>query len=112
MQPTENFIDPLLEKAGQYGKTSIELLKLKAVHKFADLTSGLVSRIALYIALSLFVMTVTIALGLWLGTVFGKSYYGFLVVSAFYLCLGIILRIAQPNAKRRINNKLIKKMLN
>lgn len=112
METTENFVNPLLSKVEEYTRTSIELLKLKAISKTADLASGFISRLGQLIMLLLFSITFTIALALWLGDILGKDYYGFLIMAGFYLLTGLILCAAQKGIKRRINGNLIRKMLN
>ena len=112
MEAKDNFIEPLLERAEAFGKTSFELLKLKSIDKTADVGSTLTSRFLLVIILSLFALTINIALALWLGDLLGKNYYGFLVVAAFYGLIGIILYFIHPLIKARVNNSIIKQMLN
>jgi len=105
-------IEPLLEKAESYSKTSFELLKLKAVDKTADLSSTLASRALFTIIVSLFAFTVNIAVALWLGELLGKAYYGFLVVASCYALAGIIVLAIHPFIKTRVNNAVIKQLFN
>ena len=112
MEAKISLIEPLLERAEQYSKTSFELIKLKTLDKAADVTSTLVSRLLLTIVLSLFALTLNIAIALWLGDLFGKSYYGFLVVASFYGFIAIILFFIHPLIKARVNNSIITQMLN
>ena len=112
MEAKANLIEPLLERAEQYSKTSFELLKLKSLDKTADVTSALISRLFLIIILSLFALTLNIGVALWLSDLLGKNYYGFLVVAAFYGFIGIILFFIHPYIKARINNSIITQMLN
>ena len=91
MEEKTNLIEPLLERAEEYGKTSYELLKLKALDKTADVASTLISRAAVVLVLSIFIVLVNIGLSLWLGDVLGKSYYGFFCVAGFYVIIGIVL---------------------
>ena len=109
---TEPLITPLLEKAEAYGKTSIELLKLKAVDTTADLGSTVVSRSVLFIPLFLFTLTVSVAAALWLGEVLEKNYYGFLVVAAFYALLTLVLFFTRKGIKAKVNDSMINKLNN
>ena len=59
MNDKMTFIEPLLERAEAYGKTSYELIKLKAVDKTADVASTMVSRGAVILVLSMFVVIIT-----------------------------------------------------
>jgi hypothetical protein len=112
MEPTISLIEPLLERAEMYTKTSIELLKLKSIHKTADITSTLISRLLLTIVLSLFVLTLNIGVALWIGDLLEKAYFGFLVVAAFYALIGIVLFFIHPIIKSRLNNSIITQILN
>ena len=112
MDPQKNLIDPLLEKVESYGKTSFELMKLKALAKTADVSSTLFSRSLFILFVSFFAFTINIAVALWIGDLLGKTYYGFLIVSAFYALASIILLIVHPSIKTRINNTIIKQLFN
>ncbi len=112
METIENLIEPLLERVENYGKTSFELLKLKSLDKTADVASTLISRSLLVIVISLFAITLDIAIGFWLGDWLGKNYYGFLIVASLNGLIGIILFFLHPVIKARVKNLIIKKLLN
>lgn len=112
METQKNFIDPLLEKAEAYGKTSFELVKMKALAKTADVTSTLISRSIFILLISFFAFTINIALALWIGDLLGKNYYGFLIVAGFYALASVILLIVHPSIKSRINDTIIKQLFN
>lgn len=105
-------IESLLERAEQYNKASLELLKLKSVDKTADVLSTLISRSFLTIAVSFFFFTLTIGVSLWLGELIGKSYLGFLIVTLFYGIVGTALLFIHPKLKTKIYNSIIAQMLN
>ena len=110
MDSQTNLIEPLLEKAETYSKTSFELLRLKALAKTADVTSTLFSRSLFILLVSFFAFTINIAVALWLGDVLGKHDYGFLIVSGFYALASIILLIVHPSIKIRVNNTIIRQL--
>jgi hypothetical protein len=112
MEAKTSLIEPLIERAEQYAKTSFELLKLKSLEKTADVTSMLISRLVLAIVFSLFALTLNIAIALWLGDLLTKNYYGFLLVASFYGLIGIILLFIHPKIKARIKNSIIIQMFN
>lgn len=111
MQSKTSLIEPLLERVEEFGKTSFELLKLKSVDKTADLSAILISRLFLIIVLSIFVLTLNIALALWIGDLLGKDYYGFLIVASFYGLIGIVLYFFHPLIKASTKNFIITQML-
>ena len=57
----------LYEKAKSYTETSLELFKLNAIDKTADIVSSLISRLALVLVVAMFTLFVNIALSLFLG---------------------------------------------
>jgi len=91
MKDNSKLIDSLLEKATNYGKTSLELLKLQAVDKTSDSVSSIVPVAIVIIIISFFILFVNLGIAFWLGDLFGKIYLGFLTVSAFYAIVGLIL---------------------
>ena len=110
MEAKVNLIEPLIERIEQYSKTSFELLKLKSLDKTADISSTLISRLLLVIVLSLFALTLNIAIALWLGDLLEKNYYGFLIVASFYGLTGIVLFFIHPRIKECLNNSIITQM--
>ena len=112
MKDRESLIEALLERTEQYSKSSFELLKLKSLDKTADVTSTLVSRFFLAMAISIFVLILNIGIALWLGEILGKNYYGFLLVAIFYGLVGLSLLLLHPKLKARISNSIISQVLN
>jgi len=111
METVKTFIEPLLHKAEAYSKTSFEIVKLKALDKTATVVSTLISRLAVAVLIMFFVLALNIALALWLGDLLGKSYYGFLIIAAFYGIAAIIVFAVQPRLKTRLSNAIIKMAL-
>ena len=105
-------IESLIEKGEQYGKTTLELLKLKTLDKSADVVSNLVSWLIVFIFAVLFFLILNIGVALWLGELLGKSYYGFFVVSGFYAILALIFGIFRKQiVKNPVNNSIIEQVL-
>lgn len=113
MENEKTILEPLLERAEAYGKTSLELAKLKAIEKTTNVASTLSSRaIAIYF-LSFSLLMVSIGVSLWLGDLFGKTYYGFLCVAGFYAIIGGILYFFLHDwIKKRLGDSLITQILN
>jgi hypothetical protein len=112
MEIEPSLIEPLLDRAEKYGNTTFELLKLKSLDKSADVTSKLISRFFLATVVSIFMITLSIAVALWLGSLLGKSYYGFFIVASFYGLICIVLYFIHPVIKARVNNLIIEQILN
>ncbi len=93
MDEQSGLIETLIEKGEQYGKTTLELLKLKTLDKSADVISNMVSWIVVAVFAVLFFLIMNIGIALWLGELMGKSYYGFFTVSGFYAVLALVFVI-------------------
>lgn len=91
MEERATILESLVENAGQYTKSSIELLKLKALEKSANMLSFLVSKLILLIAISCITMLVNIGAALWIGKLIGNSFCGFFIVAAFYSIVVIVI---------------------
>jgi hypothetical protein len=106
-------IETLFEKTGRYTKTNAELFKLKAIDKFADIVSTLTARLAVVVLMTLFFLILNIGIGLWLGELTGKVYYGFFIVSGFYAIVGFVLYIFRNKWVRDpLRNSIITQALN
>jgi hypothetical protein len=112
MDEQSGLIESLIEKGEQYGKTTLELLKLKTLDKSADVASNLVSWLIVAIFAVLFFLILNIGVALWLGELLGKSYYGFFVVSGFYALLALVFGIFRKQLiKEPLNNSIIEQVL-
>jgi uncharacterized membrane protein len=112
MEDTKEHIEPLLQKAEAYSKTSLKILQLKVVEKTAEVTAAFISRLLLIAAISFFLIAVNTALALWLGELLGKTYYGFLLLGLLYAVVAAILSLLQPLLKGKIGNLIITQLLN
>lgn len=105
-------MESLYEKAKDYTDTTLELARLKALDKAAGAVGALVPRLVLLLVMVLFVFSANIALALWLGSLTGQAYYGFLIVSGLYLLLGLLIRYAwQESLSKKISDAIISNLL-
>lgn len=105
-------IEDLFEKAETYTKTSIELAKLQAIDKAADLSSSLLSRMMIGVVLGMFALLVNIGLSFYIGDLVGKIHFGFFIVAIFYLLIAVLLFVFKEQwIKTPISNLIIVKML-
>jgi hypothetical protein len=113
MEDKASFMEPLLERAEEYGKTSIELLKLKTVEASADIISSLVSRSIALLSILLFLFISSIGLAIWLGENYGAMWFGFVCVGGFYGITSVILFfLIHPWIKNYISNSVVSRILN
>lgn len=112
MENTATNMDLLYEKAKKYAETNIELLKLNAIDKTADVSSSIVSRMAIVMVVAMFTLFLNVGISLYIGKQLNENYLGFLIVSAFYLLLAIILYFFnKPLIQTPIANLIIRKLL-
>jgi hypothetical protein len=112
MEDNTKLLESLLERASEYGKTSYELVKLKALEKTTDAVSSLIPHSVVIILIVSFMLFLNLGLALWLGEVLGKTFYGFFVVAAFYILAGIVIHFFMHKwLKRIIGNYFIKRVL-
>lgn len=91
METPASLIESLAERIEAYGKTTIELSKLKLVEIATVMVTSIAARLGVILIVSLFSLVLTIGIALFLGEFLGKAYYGFFIVAGFYLLVGIVL---------------------
>ncbi|MCD0472399.1 hypothetical protein [Flavobacterium sp. JAS] len=102
----------LYDKAENYTKTSLELIKLKTVSTSADVLSTLTSKIVVGAVVAFFTLFLNIGISLWLGEVLGAYYYGFFIMALFYLIVAIVMHKTQHKLiKTPIGNMIISSIL-
>ncbi|MDL2141967.1 MULTISPECIES: hypothetical protein [Flavobacterium] len=102
----------LYEKAENYTKTSLELIKLKTVSASADVLSTLTSRIAVGAVVAFFTLFLNIGISLWIGKKLGENYYGFFILALFYLIVAIVLHKSHHKLiKTPIGNMIVSSIL-
>jgi fatty acid desaturase len=112
MEDNAKLIETLFEKATDYGKTSFELVKLKAVDKTSDIVSSVIPHSAVIILLASFMLFLNLGIAFWLGEILGKIFFGFFIVAAFYVIAGIVLHLFVHNwLKNVLYNYFVKQVL-
>lgn len=112
MDERESLIESLLEKGEQYGKTTLELIKLRTLDKSASVASDLVSWLIIVIFATLFFLILNIGIALWIGDLLGKPYYGFFIIAGFYAILALVFAIFRKQlVKKPVNNSIITQVL-
>ncbi|MBK5273415.1 MAG: hypothetical protein JJE22_20635 [Bacteroidia bacterium] len=112
METGESLIESIVEKAEAYGKTTYELSKLKVLEMTTQVATTLVSRLAVIIIVSFFTIILSVGIALLLGEMLGKTYYGFFIVAAFYLAVGIVFYFfLRKWVKRPLSELIIKQVL-
>lgn len=111
-EDNKKLLESLVERATDYGKTSFDLVKLQAVDKSSEVVSSVIPHTVVLILFSSFMLFLNLGLALWLGEILGKIFYGFFVVSAFYILTGLIIHLfLHKTLKSLIRNYVIQQLL-
>jgi len=112
MEDNTKLIEELINKAAEYGKTSFELAKLKALDKTSDVISTIVPHCVVLVMLTVFMLFLNLGLALWLNEILGNAFYGFFVVAAFYAVVAIVLHFFMHTwLKKHVSDFFIKHAL-
>lgn len=105
-------IERLYEKAENYTKTSIELVKLIAIDKTSEIISSLAVIISIAFIIAMFSLFLNIGIAIWIGNYLNDMSSGFLIVSGFYLFAGVVVYLFRRNwIKRPIDDLIVGKLL-
>jgi len=112
MEDQTNLIETLIEKASDYGKTSYELAKFRALDKSSQVISSLLSNAVILIITSLFMLFLNLGLAIWIGQLMGQIYFGFFVVAGFYGIISILVYLLMRKwMMKKLGDSFIKQML-
>lgn len=112
MEENATFFGPLLEKVENYAKTTIDLVKLKAIDKIAVTTSNVVYGVLIALLLFFFLLILNLAIAFWVGSLLGETYLGFFAVAGFYVLLIVIIMVFKKQIiKTPLSNIIISKLL-
>jgi hypothetical protein len=93
MEHDSTSLDILFARSVQLYKTNAELIRLKTIRKTSDIASTSISVFVVMIIFWLAVIIGSIGMSLWIGELLGKSFYGFLIVSACYIIIALFILI-------------------
>lgn len=112
MEDNAKLIESLLERVTEYGNTSLELAKLRALDKTSDVVSSVIPHYVVFILYASFIFFFSLGLAFWLGEILGSTYFGLFVIAALYGIIGIIVHLFMHTwLKNRICNYFIKQLL-
>jgi fatty acid desaturase len=112
MNDNTKLLESLLDKATDYGKTSFELIKLKVLDKTTNVVSSLVPQSVVIILIAIFLIFLNLGIALYLGDLFGKTYFGFFAVAAFYILAGTVIHFfMHRQIKKMVADYIIKQVL-
>jgi hypothetical protein len=112
MEENPKLLETLVERAKDYGQTSIVLVKLKALDKSSEVLSSAFSNSVGPAIICFVVLFANLGLAFWLGEVLGSLNAGFFIIAAFYLVLALFIHIFLRNwIKSVFRNMIIKNVL-
>ena len=112
MQENPNLAESLIEKTIDFIKSSIVLVKLKAIDKTADIASTIIPHAIVYVLIGAFILFLNFGIALWLGEILGSLFYGFFLVAGFYGIFGAIVHFFfRKRIKKKIANKVVQQLL-
>ncbi len=112
MESPVSSIESLVAHFEVYVKTTYELSKLKLVETLTNLTTTLMIRLIAIVTIAIFFTLLNIGIALLIGEKLGKSYYGFFIVSAFYLLVGIAFQLLfSKKIKKYVSTSIITQAL-
>lgn len=107
MENEINFLNPLFEKIEDFGNTSFQLYKLKAVDKVSKAYSSTIYSGILFFIFLFFFIFMNIGLALWIGKILEENYLGFLSIACIYALLISIVFVVKKQIKHYLENKII-----
>lgn len=112
MEDNTKLIEPLLDRITDYGNTSYELIKLKALDKTSDIVSSFIPHSVVVTLISTFLIFMNFGFAFWIGNLLGEIYYGFFIIAGFYGVTGLFVNLFMHKwLKERIRNFVIRIML-
>ena len=112
MEDHSKLIESLFERVTDYGKTTFELGKLKAVDKTSDIVSSFVPHSVVFVLIASFLLFLNLGIAFWLGEILGKTCFGFFVIAGFYFIVGLVLHFFMYKPiKKHIRNYIVKLLL-
>lgn len=88
-------MEMLADDVKQYVINRLDLLKLEAAARAAEVGTGMVSGLLFGMFGMLFVFFLSLGAGFYLSNILGNSYIGFIIVGGFYLVLIFILSLSK-----------------
>jgi hypothetical protein len=113
METHNEAIQELIERAEIFGKSTVELYKLKAIDKAAETVSSILTRAIIMLVFLLFFVILNIGIALWIGSQMTDTYFGFFILSGFYAVVALILFLMRDKwIKKTLRNNFIIQALN
>ena len=112
MENDPTAVEDLFYKLKDYGETTVELLKLKAIDKISGFASAIIVSIVLIVLFFLILICISTGLALLIGAWLGKAYWGFFIMGLLYIIIGLFIYSGRKKIlKEPISNRFIKDLI-
>jgi hypothetical protein len=112
MESKPTNVEELFYKLKDYGDTRLDLFKLKGINKVSGFLSTLIVSVVLIVLLFVVLICISIGLALLIGSWLGHSYWGFFIIGAIYIIIGLVLFSGRNKIlKEPVSNMLIKQLM-
>ncbi len=112
METPAEHIESLFANVGEYLENKTELWKLKIVDKTSETVSSIAEKAILFVFGLIFFILFNVGLALLIGYWLGHNFYGFFIMSAVYVIVGLVLHASREKWIRTpVTNKIIEKFI-
>jgi len=112
MEANEQQFESLWKRTIEFGKTNIELIKLKLFDRSVDVISSLIPPTVVFVLVASFLFFLSLGFAFWLGEILGNAYLGFILVAAFYGIMAVIIHLfLHTQIKKTVSDYIIKQVL-
>ena len=112
MEEKSTNLEVLFERGMEYTRTSIALFKMKSVERISELVSKFAVVLIFVVIALLFFLNLNIGIAILIGDSLGKIWLGFIIVSGFYVFIGLLFYIFKETLlKRKISDSIVSQMM-
>ena len=112
MEKDTTIVEELFYKLKDYGETTLDLYKLKAISKVSGVISATITSVLLLVLFFLILICLSVGLSLLIGSWLNHVYWGFFIMTGAYVIIGLILLVGRKKIlKAPIADKRIKELI-
>jgi len=104
-------IEELSDKLKSYIDTRYKLIVLNTSDKVSNIGSQLIAYLIIGILAVLFIVLLSIALSLYISSMYGNSFIGFFVVAGVYFISAVLFLLFKKQISTPFRNKIIQEVL-
>lgn len=106
-----NQVEGLFGELREYVALRIQIAQLKFSSKSSLVASSVLMYMLVFMVAFFFILVLTIGVSLWIGSLMGEWYLGFMIMAGVYLMIGLIIYIFRNKWVRiPLNNLIVKEI--